>query len=165
MKKILLALIAVVFSAPLYAGCNEYALHGEWSVFYRNNDFPTSVLAPDRLIDIRYSQELDQFSVGLTDHRWKAWAGAWTHECIDGQTVLIGAIERRSGDAALVIEINKVTEVNDLLARSSGVMRPDQINIHFPERHALGDLADVFDALQQDGYLASHPGHAHADRF
>lgn len=165
MKKILLVLIALVFSTPLYAGCNEYALVGEWSVFYRNNDFPTSVLAPDKLIDIRYDRKLDQFSVAVTDDRWKAWAGGWTHECINRQTVLIGAIERRGGGIALVVEISKVTDVSDLLARSSGTVRLNQINIRFPERQDHGKVAEIFDTSQKNGYLASHPGHAHADRW
>jgi hypothetical protein len=165
MKKILLALIALVFSAPLYAGCNEYALFGEWSVFYRNNDFPTSVLAPDKLIDIRYDRKLDQFSVAFKDDHWKAWAGGWTHECIDRQTVLIGALERRGGGIALVVEISKVTNVSDLLARSSGTKKLNQINIRFPERQDHGKVAEIFDALQKNGYLASHPGHAHADEW
>ncbi len=112
-------------------------------MFYQNNAFPTSVLAPDKTINIQYFSDADEFSVDLSDPRWKAWSGNWSHECIDGQTVLIGAVERRSGGASLLIEISRVVDVDDLLARPSGDVNPNQINIHFPDRHASTYSAGV----------------------
>ena len=164
MFRILLALSALLSCVPVFADCNENALQGVWTVFYRDNLFPTSVLAPDETIDIRYNAGADQFSVDFSDSDWAAWGGGWSHECINGQTVLIGAIEQRNGRrTTLVIEIAKVTDANDLLARSSGVKKLQQINIHFPERYAKSELSEAFEALKKGGYLASHPGHAHAD--
>lgn len=164
MFRLLLALSTLLSSFAVMSDCNEYALQGTWTVYYRDNAFPTSVLAPGKTIDIQYSEELDQFSLDFTDGRWKAWGGGWAHECIDGQAVLIGAIAQRRGKVKMVVEIRKVIDVADLLARPSGEMRLEQINIQFPRSFASTDLDDAFDALKREGYLASHPGHAHGDK-
>jgi len=164
MFRLLLALSTLLSSFAVMADCNEYALQGTWSVYYRDNAFPTSVLAPGKTIDIQYNQKLDRFSLEFTDSRWKAWDGGWAHECIEGQTVLIGAIAQRRGKTRIVAEIRKVIDVADLLARSSGEMKLEQINIQFPRSFASTDLDNAFDALKQEGYLASHPGHAHGDK-
>lgn len=163
MHKILFAIFALVCSSQLLADCKEFALQGEWSVFYRNNAFPSSVLAPDKIVEIRYLSDLDQFSVELNDDHWKAWSGGWMHECINGQTVLIGAIEKRQGGMLLIVEISRVTEVSDLLARPSGEVKLNQINIQFPDQNAYNDTSGIFDVARKTGYLASHPGHTHAD--
>lgn len=163
MHKILWAILAMTCSSQLVADCKEFALQGEWSVFYRNNAFPSSVLAADKIVEIRYLSDLDQFSVALNDDHWQAWSGGWMHECINGQTVLIGAIEKRQGGTLLVVEISRVTEVSDLLARPSGEVKLNQINIQFPDRQAYDDKVGVFDLAKKQGYLASHPGHAHAN--
>lgn len=163
MHKILWVFLALVCSSQLLADCKEFALQGEWNVFYRDNAFPSSVLAADKIIDIRYLSDLDQFSVALNDDNWQAWSSGWTHECINGQTVLIGAIEKRKGGMLLVVEISRVTEVSDLLARASGEVKLNQINIQFPDQNAYNDTSGIFDVAKKTGYLASHPGHAHAD--
>ena len=163
MKKLIFAVGLTMFSAGLWADCKEFDLQGDWTVFYRDNAFPTSVLAPDRQIIIRYLEDTDGFSVELTDPKWKAWSSDWAHECVDGQTVLLGAIENRGGNASLVMEISRVVEVEDLLARASGEVRLRQINIHFPETFSSAYPAELHKVLSGGGYLASHPGHAHAD--
>jgi len=164
MFRFLLALTALLSSIAVMADCNEYALQGTWTVYYQDNAFPTSVLAPDKTVDIHYNRELDEFTLEFTDRRWKAWDGNWAHECIEGQTVLIGAIAQRRGKVKIVVEIRKVIDVTDLLARSSGEMRLEQINIQFPRSFASTDLDGAFHALKQEGYMASTPGHAHADK-
>lgn len=163
MRKLLMAAVALMFCSTLYADCREHALEGDWTVFYRDNAFPTSVLAPDEFFSIRYNAKSDKFSIDLTDPAWKAWNGRWSHECIDGQTVLIGAVEQRHSGAILVIEVSRVLDVNDLMARRSGQVKLNQINIHFPERYARSYPPELQDALTQAGPLLSHPGHAHAD--
>jgi len=162
MRKLLLAVTMLMFSTVVYADCKENALQGEWTVFYRDNAFPTSVLAPDWMINIHYQDDLDEYSVELTDPRWKAWSGAWTHECVDGQTVLIGAIERRGGSASLVIEMSRVIDVDDLLPLPSGEIKLNQVNIHFPEQFSSEVPEELRESLFRSGYLASHPGHAHS---
>ena len=163
MFRILFALIALSGSVPALANCNESALQGTWTVFYRDNAFPTSVLAADETIYIGYNPGKDEFSVSFSDNDWAAWDGGWSSSCVDGQTVLIGAIKQRRGKTTLVIEMSRVTDPNDLLARSNGMKRPQQINIHFPDRYAQSAASHTFDATKRKGYLASHPGHAHAD--
>lgn len=163
MKNLLLVFVAMMCCSAVYADCKEFALQGDWTVFYRDNGFPTSVLAPDGAVSIRYNESNDKFSVRLSDKDWKAWSGHWSHECIGGETVLIGAVEQRRGDAVLVIEVSRVTDVGDLMARPSGEVRLNQINIHFPERHASNYPPELQDALTQSGHLYAHPGHAHAD--
>ena len=163
MKKLLIAVVALMCCGTLYADCKEHALQGDWTVFYRDNAFPTSVLAPNELFLVNYNASSDRFSVDLTDPAWKAWKGRWSHECIDGQTVLIGAVEHRSSGTILVIEVSRVVDIGDLMARPSGEVRLNQINIHFPERHASSYPIELQNALTQAGPLLSHPGHAHAD--
>ncbi|HLF31692.1 MAG TPA: hypothetical protein VI566_11770 [Xanthomonadales bacterium] len=161
MRSFLLAVTALMCSTTLFADCREYALQGDWTVFYQDNEFPTSVLTPGEQVTIQYTAAASQFSVELTDRDWKAWSGTWSHECVDGQTVLIGAIEHRSGGTVLVIEVNRVTDVDDLLLSPAGRVKLNQINIHFPGAYASSIPAELRDALQRDGLLASHPGHAH----
>ena len=79
MFRLLLALSTLLSSFAVMADCNEYALQGTWSVYYRDNAFPTSVLAPGKTIDIQYNQKLDRFSLEFTDQPVESlgwWLGA-----------------------------------------------------------------------------------------
>ncbi len=152
------AMLLLTTAVSAWADCGEGALEGDWTVFYRDNGYPTSVLAPDEVITIRLSGSGGAFAVSLTDPEWRGWASAWESVCVDGRTVLLGAIQRRHGKATLVIEISRVTEARDLLRNAAGEVRERQINIRFPQPFAAEGLSG---ALAEQGLLASHPGHAH----
>lgn len=164
MLKACVALVGFWWSAMLLADCNEFALQGEWTVFYQDNAFPSSVLVPDETISIHYDQPRDEFTLAFTDPNWQAWAGGWLRECVGGQTVLIGAIKQRRGAVLLMIEISKVVDVNDLLARASGVTKLEQINVLFPESFALNAMTNSAMDLSKYRHVASDPGHVHADK-
>lgn len=155
------AILLLTTAVSAWADCGEGALEGDWTVFYRDNGYPTSVLAPDEVITIRLSGSGGAFTVSLTDSEWRGWAGAWEPVCVDGRTVLLGAIQRRHGKATLVIEISRVTEARDLLRNAAGEVRERQINIRFPQPFAAEGLSGALAELAEQGLLASHPGHAH----
>ena len=154
-------IILLLVSIGAAAECGEDALEGNWTVFYRDNGFPTSVLAPDETIAIELDRSTGAFSVGLSDPGWQAWVGGWESACVNGQTVLLGAIQRRQGAATLVIEISRVVQAGDLLPIAAGVVPERQINIRFPQPFAAAGLSGPLAELAQRGLLASHPGHAH----
>lgn len=163
MRNLFLTVVFLICSGAVNADCNEFALHGDWTVFYRDNAFPTSVLAPDENISIRYEAKRKLYSVELTDKAWKAWSTTWSHECIEGQTVLFGAIERRNGRAVMLVEVTRVNEINELLPRQSGKTNLNQIVLHFPDLHTGNIPPELRDALLKDAFLVSHPGQAHGD--
>lgn len=157
-------LLTLLFSSQLFADCPEFALHGDWTVFYKDNAAPDSVLAPDSGIEIRYNKGHDQFSVKLTDTNWKERKNSWTHTCVKNKVVLSGTIEKKTGSNSLSMEMSRVTEVSDLLPRSSGVTKLDQINIRFPQHQAHHGAEGAPIAQTGDSYPSADPGHAHADR-
>lgn len=162
MYKILFTFLTLLFSSQLLAYCQEFALHGDWTVFYQDNTAPDSVLAPDSIIEIRYNQGHDQFSVMLKDTNWVEKKNSWTHTCIMGKIVLTGTIESIGSDS-LSMEMSRVTEVSDLLARSTGVMKLDQINIRFPQQQANRGEEGALIEQMEGSRRAADPGHAHAD--
>jgi len=144
-----------------WADCKDWALEGDWTVFYRDNGFPTSVLAPDERVTIERDSASGAFSVSLSDPEWCAWGGHWESVCVNGQTILVGAIQRRGAATTLVIEISRVVEATDLLRNAAGIVRERQVGIRFPEPFAVSGLnADLAERAAR-GELASHPGHAH----
>lgn len=153
--------LLLLASAGAFADCRSGDLVGEWTVFYRDNGFPTSVLAPDEAISIQVDQNTGAYSVSLSDPRWRAWSGEWEATCIKGQTILHGAVQRRQGAGALVIEIARVVEAADLLPNADGAVRERQINIRFPQPYAALERGGNLAELAEKGLLASHPGHAH----
>jgi hypothetical protein len=159
----LLGTVLLLLCATAGADCREWALDGDWTVFYQDNRFPTSVLKPDETVVIQRDRGTGAFSVGLSDPAWQAWAGNWETECINDQTILLGAIQQRGGATTLVIEISRVVEAADLLRNAAGVVRERQINIRFPQPFAAIERSDGLAVLAEQGVLASHPGHAHGD--
>lgn len=159
--KKLAAILLLMTAISAWADCGEGALEGDWTVFYRDNGFPTSVLAPDEVITIRLNGASGAFSVSMTDPEWRGWAGDWESVCVDGRTVLLGAIQRRHGRATLVIEVSRVTDARDLLRNAAGEVRERQINVRFPQPFAAAGLSGALAELAERGLLASHPGHAH----
>lgn len=159
--KQLAAMLLLTTTMSAWADCNEDALEGDWTVFYRDNGFPTSVLAPDEVITIRINGSSGVFAVSMTDPEWRGWVGAWESVCVDGRTVLLGAIQRRHGRATLVIEISRVTHARDLLPNAAGEVRERQINVRFPQPFAAEGLGGALAELAEQGLVASHPGHAH----
>jgi hypothetical protein len=154
-------ILLLLASAGVAADCREAALEGDWTVFYRDNGFPTSVLAADETLAIAYDQRSKSFSVSLSDPRWQAWDGGWESVCVDGQAVLLGAVQRRQGAGTLLIEIARVVRADDLLRNAAGAVRERQINIRFPQPYAALGLDGPLAELAERGELASHPGHAH----
>jgi len=144
-----------------WADCREGALAGDWTVFYRDNGFPTSVLAPDGRVTIKLDEASGAFSVSLSDPEWKAWDGQWAPVCVNGQTILVGAIQRRGAATNLVMEVSRVVEAADLVRNAAGLVRERQIGIRFPEPFAATGLGNELAELAREGALASHPGHAH----
>lgn len=157
-------LLTLLFSSQLFADCPEFALHGDWTVFYKDNAAPDSVLAPDSGIEIRYNKGHDQFSVKLMDKNWKERKNSWTHTCVKNKVVLSGTIEKKTGSDSLSMEMSRVTAVSDLLPRSNGVMKLDQINIRFPQQQAHQGEDGAPIAQTGESYPSADPGHAHADR-
>jgi hypothetical protein len=160
MKRVV-SVVLLTASASAWADCRESALEGDWTVFYRDNAFPTSVLAPDETLGISRDPKSGTFSVALTDPEWQGWNDAWEAVCVDGQTVLLGAIHRRHGANTLVIEISRVVTADDLLRNAAGVVRERQINIRFPQPFSMVEQNQALADLARRGLLASHPGHAH----
>ena len=156
-----LATVLLLLCGSAAAGCRDWALEGDWTVLYRDNGFPTSVLAPDETIDIQLDRTTGKFSLAFTDPKWRAWEGSWQTECINGQTILLGAIQRRGGQNTLIIEISRVVNAKDLLPDASGWVSDRQINIRFPQPFAATGLSEELAKLAESGKLASHPGHAH----
>lgn len=157
MNKILFTFLTLVCSSQLFANCSEFALHGDWTVFYQDNSKPDSVLAPDKVIEIRYDKSQDQFLVKFNDPNYKDKHNSWTHSCDMGKTVLTGTVEKRDGSDSHGIEMSRVTDVKDLLARSASVTKLDQISIRFPQAQAkYGE--------EEGSRPAADPGHGHADR-
>jgi hypothetical protein len=154
-------MLLLTTAVSAWADCREGALEGDWTVFYRDNGFPTSVLAPDEAITIRLDGASGAFSVSLTDPEWRGWNAAWESVCVDGNTVLLGAIQRRRGRATLVIEISRVIDSRDLLRNAAGEVRERQINVRFPQPFAAEGLGGALAELAEQGLVASHPGHAH----
>lgn len=144
-----------------WADCGEWALAGDWTVFYRDNGFPTSVLAPDERITIKHHGAGGTFSVSLSDPEWRAFEGRWESVCVNGQTILVGAIQRRGASTTLVMEISRVVAAADLVRNAAGIVRERQISIRFPEPFAAVGLGDGLGEAARRGELASHPGHAH----
>lgn len=161
MNKMLFILLTLVFSSQLYAQCPDYALHGNWKVFYKDNSSPDSVLEPDKYVKIRHSMDLDEYSVNLTDSKWISKRGSWTSSCIGKKVVLEGTIQKRNGSDSHTMVISRVTEASDLLARKNGVKKLDQIAIQIKNARSLD--CDEEDADSDDGKLHD-PGHSHADR-
>ena len=159
--KWILATVLFLLCGAVSADCRDWALEGDWTVFYRDNGFPTSVLAPDETIDIQLDRKSGEFSLQFTDPKWKGWEGSWQTECIQGETILLGAIQRRGGPTTLVIEISRVLKAKDLLPDSSGFVSDRQINIRFPQPFSATGLSEELAELAESGHLASHPGHAH----
>ncbi|NNK52501.1 MAG: hypothetical protein HKO99_12970 [Xanthomonadales bacterium] len=159
--KYVAAMLLLMTAVSSWAGCREDALEGDWTVFYRDNGFPTSVLAPDEVINIQFDHKSRAFSVSLSDPEWRSWEANWDSVCVDGRTVLLGAIQRRHGRATLVIEISRVADTHDLLRNAAGVVRERQIKIRFPQPFAASGLSEALAELAERGLLASHPGHAH----
>jgi hypothetical protein len=160
MKK-LAAILLLTTAMSAWADCGESALEGDWTVFYPDNGFPTSVLAPDEVITIRLNGSSSAFAVSLTDPEWRGWNAAWESVCIDGNTVLLGAIQQRRGRVTLLIEFSRVTNAGDLLPNAAGEVRQRQINVRFPQPLAAADLSGALAELAEQGLVASHPGHAH----
>jgi hypothetical protein len=164
MNRVIVLLLALTCSSALFAQCPQFALHGDWTVFYRDNGAPDSILSPDSVIEIRYFSEHDQFTVKLSDPNWSARRNSWEAVCIDGNAVLTGILEDRAQSDRLRVEMSRVTNENELLARSNGVRKLDQISIRVME--CVGLECDFVDADEADGHdhPAADPGHAHADR-
>lgn len=160
-SKWVLAVVLLLVCGSVSADCRDWAMEGDWTVFYRDNGFPTSVLAPDETIDIQLDRKSGEFSIEFTDPKWKSWVGSWQTACIKGQTILLGAIQRRGGRTTLIVEISRVFKAEDLLRNSSGVVKERQINIRFPQPFAATELSEELAELAESGKLASHPGHAH----
>jgi hypothetical protein len=83
--------------------------------------------------------------------------------CVDDVAVLSGVLEDRAQSDRLRVEMSRVTDENDLLARSNGVRKLNQINIRVME--CLGAECDFAEAGEVHGHdhPAADPGHAHAD--
>ena len=160
----LFAFLALVFSAQLFADCSEFALHGDWTVYYQDNSKPDSVITPDSVIEIRYDKGQDQFLVKLNDPNYKDRHNSWTHDCKSDKTVLTGTIEKKVGSESHGVQLSRVTEISDLLPRSTGVMKLDQINIRFPQSQAIHGKEHAPTAQQEDSRPAADPGHGHADQ-
>lgn len=163
MNRVIVLLLALTCSSALFAQCPQFALHGDWTVFYRDNGAPDSILSPDSVIEIRYFSEHDQFTVKLSDPNWSARRNSWEAVCIDGNAVLTGILEDRAQSDRVLVEMSRVTDLADLLPRSSGVVRLNQINIRVME--CSGPECDFAKADKTHGHdhPASDPGHAHAD--
>ena len=106
----------------------------------------------------------NQFSVKLKDPDWKDKDNSWTHTCKTDKVYLTGTIEKRNGSDSLSMEMSRVTEIGDLLARSTGVMKLDQINIRFPQQQANHGEEGAPIVHMEGSRPAADPGHAHADR-
>ncbi|MGD2130622.1 MAG: hypothetical protein PVJ33_16340 [Lysobacterales bacterium] len=156
-----MSVVLLTASASAWAECNESALEGDWTVFYRDNAFPTSVLAPDETLGISRNPRNGAFSVALSDPEWRSWNAEWEAACVNDQTVLLGAIQRRQGTTTLVIELSRVVTAGDLLRNSAGVVRERQISIRFPQPFSIAEQSGTLAELAKQGLLASHPGHAH----
>ncbi len=159
--KFVLGFSLLLLCGSALADCGESALEGDWTVFYKDNGFPTSVLDPNETIQIALDGKSGDFAVELTDAKWKAWKGSWQTECINGQTILLGAIQRRKGATTLVVEISRVVKMGDLMRNPNGVVKERQINIRFPQPFAVIGISEELATLAEQGLLASHPGHAH----
>lgn len=170
MNRLIAALLALTFSSGLYAQCSPFALHGDWTVFYRDDAAPDSILTPGGLVEIRYLAEHDQFSVQLKDPYWSARRNTWNAGCVDDAVVLTGVLQERSGADRVMVEMSRVTDERDLLAHANGLRRLDQISIRVMECVGLEcDFAERgadSGETQGDGHEhpAADPGHAHADR-
>lgn len=159
-SKALIGLLLSTFSVSALADCNEWTLNGNWRVFYRDNVYPTSVLAADEMIAVSVNGA-GKVDVSLSDPDWQGWTDAWEITCIDDQPVLLGAIQQRRGNTVLVIEISRVSEDRDLLRLANGERKSRQVNIRFPQPFAMMERGEVLRSLASEGVLSSHPGHAH----
>lgn len=180
MNRVILFLLALSFSSTLFAQCPAFALHGDWTVFYRDNKAPDSVLAPGSVVEIRYFAEHDQFTVHLDDPAWLARRNTWSGECVGDVVSLTGVLQERSGPDRVMVEMHRVTDERDLLARASGARKLDQLNIRVMECVGLECDFARLDGEQAHGHEHGHedehghdhndvlpaadPGHAHADR-
>ena len=156
-----LMILLMLVSASSWADCRDGALEGDWTIFYRNNAYPTSVLAPGEVLSIHKDRKSGDFSVALSDREWRGWDAKWESVCVNDQTVLLGAIQRRLGATMLVIEISRVVRYADLLRTADGVLPERQINIRFPQPFGVAGQNDALSRLAEQGLLVSHPGHAH----
>jgi len=159
--KYLAAILLLSTGLPAWADCGEANLEGDWTVFYRDDAFPTSVLAPGENLSVSRDRRSGAFSVTLSDPEWRGWSAEWETVCANGQTILLGAIQSRRGTTTLVIEISRVVRPADLLRNARGEVRERQINIRFPQPFAVEGLSDAIREAAEQGWLASHPGHAH----
>lgn len=158
----LAATVLLVVCGPAWTDCGVSALDGDWTVFYRDNAFPTSVLAPEATVGIRHDAKTGAVAVAVSDPEWQGLPRTWEVACVDGQAILLGAIQRRGAATTLLIEISRVVKAADLLRNAAGVVRERQIDIRFPQPFAAAANRDALSALAERGALASHPGHAHA---
>ncbi len=161
MKKFALGMVLMICSLDVLADCNASDLAGNWKIFYRDNGFPTSVLAPEETLAIKLDDSSGNFSVHMTDPDWWGVNGNWETECVDGQPILLGAIQQRRGRTTLVIEISRVTIAEDLLPLPDGELPERQINIRFPQPVAAMKQLSHLAEMAEQGKLSSHPGHAH----
>ncbi len=159
--KIICGAMFVMLSGNVLAECNKAELAGDWKVFYRNDAYPTSVLAAGEAISIQLDSKSGSLSVQLTDPDWQGWNESWETVCIDGHTILLGAIQQRSGKTTLVLEIGRVVKAGDSLSLSTGEVKARQVNIRFPQPYAALEHSESLSKLAEQGLLSSHPGHAH----
>lgn len=176
MKRVIVFLLALSFTPTLFAQCPAFALHGDWTVFYRDNNAPDSVLAPGSVVEIRYFAEHEQFTVHLDDPAWMARRNSWSGECIGDVVSLTGILQERANGDRVMVEMHRVTDERDLLERANGVRKLDQLNIRVMECIGLECDFAKLDSEPSHGHDHAHghdhvheqpaadPGHAHADR-
>ena len=164
MNRILFAFLTLAFSSQLFADCSEFALHGDWTVFYQDNSKPDSFIEPGSVFEIRYDKSQDQFLVKLNDKNYKDKHNSWTNSCRTGKVYITGTIEKKDGSESHGLEMSRVTEVSDLLPRSPSVTNLDQISIRLPEAQANHGEEGAPIAQQEGSRPAADPGHMHADR-
>ncbi|MEJ8566003.1 hypothetical protein [Elongatibacter sediminis] len=164
MKRVIILILALFGSAPLLADCPPFALHGDWNVFYPDDAAPDSVLKAGSVLEIRYFKEHDTYTVKLDDPAWSARRNTWAAECLGDVAVLTGVLQERYGTDRVMVEVNRVKDERELVARSSGRRSLDQISIRVLDCIGLEcDFARQSDPESQ-ALPAADPGHAHADR-
>ncbi len=160
MKKLIIVVFAFLSSANVFADCSAFALHGDWTVFYRDNAAPDSVITPGSVFEIRYNKEHDQFTVLLQDENYVAVKNSWTSGCVGAAVTLSGVLQDKRASENLEIEIRRITNASELVSRSNNVKKLDQISIRVTDYIGLADNKTT--ALP--AFAAPDPGHAHADR-